>query len=197
MLSCSPRPALHQSVCLLFLYDSFNQYLTIPNTPITHTHTHTHKVPLHEGFRSGELQGCLSELSKSSPESPFLCGRQPGGQRYFPECPHRMTGGMAPQFRFLSEIPRHGGTERVGVPPEKSLATGVLEHPSCVVDGMNSQSAFSPQPSSHFFQKAFSDYYLASQSEKTFSSMTGLRVCVQGGQAQKAPLDKLGDSDFS
>lgn len=92
-----------------------------------------------------------------------------------------MTGGMAPQFRFLSEIQRHGGTERAGAPPEQPLATGALERPSCVADGMNSQSAYSPQPSSHFLQEAFSDYYLASQSEKTFSSMTGLRVCVHGG----------------
>ena len=85
----------------------------------------------------------------------------------------------------------------MGAPPEKSLATGVLEHPSCVVGGMNSQSAFSPQPSTHFFQEALADYYLTSQSEETSSSVTGFRVCVRGGQAPKAPLDKLRDSDFS
>lgn len=90
---------------LLFVCGSFSQYLPIPNTPITRTH----EVPVHGGFRSGELQGCLSGLSKSSPASPFLCGHQPSGQRYFPECPHCTTGGIAPQFCFLSEIQRHRG----------------------------------------------------------------------------------------
>lgn len=105
MLSGSPRPALNHPFRLLFVCGSFSQYLPIPNTPITLTH----EVPVHGGFRSGELQGCLSGLSKSSPASPFLCGRQPSGQRYFPECPHCTTGGIAPQFCFLSEIQRHRG----------------------------------------------------------------------------------------
>lgn len=113
----SQKPALQWPFYLLSVCASFCQYLLITNTAISCAHA----APVHGGFLSRASWGCLSRLSNSSPASPFLCGCQPAHQWYFPECPHYTTGGMAPQFCFLSEIPRHRGMEGVGATSEKVL----------------------------------------------------------------------------
>lgn len=138
----SQKLALRWPFYLLSVCASFCQYLLITNTAIFRTHA----APAHGGFLSRASWGCLSRLSKSSPASPFLCGCQPAHQWYFPECPHCTTGGMAPQFYFLSEIPRHRGWRVWGPPQRRTSAAIVSEHLSCVVCETDFQSPISPQP---------------------------------------------------
>lgn len=88
----------------------------------TCTITRAHEAPTHSSFLSGAFQGCLSGLGKFSPASPFLCGRQPAGWWYFPECPHCLIGSTAPRFCFLSALPGHKRIEGVGGSLKKVLS---------------------------------------------------------------------------
>lgn len=159
----SPEPFHLLSVCA-----SFRQYLPITNTAIAHTHA----APAHRGFLSGASRGCLSRLSKSSPASPFLCGRRPTSQRYFPESPHCTTCGTAPQLCFLSEIPRHRGMGGMGSTSGKVLCCYCPADTFPVVYDVDSQSSFIPQLSCHFLQEAFSDYNPGPQLKEFSSSKT-------------------------
>lgn len=106
-------------------------FQSIPTRSQTRAITPAHEAPMLGGFLSGSFQGCLSGLSKSSLASPFLCGRQPAGWWYFPECPHHMIGSTAPQSCFLSDLPGHRWVEGAGAPQRKSSAAAVPEHPRC------------------------------------------------------------------
>lgn len=164
------------------------QFQSIPAHP-KHAITHAHKASAHGGFLSGAFQGCLSGLSKSSPASPFLCRHHPADRQYFPECPHCTTGYTAHNSASSWKFQGTGEWRMWGAPQVRSSGAVVLEHLSCVVYDMDSQSSFSPQPCCYFFREAFSDYHHGPQSEEFSSTMAGLRVCVQGAWAQKAPLE--------